>query len=164
MSRIVIARKPPRRRRRKPAQAVQIVAVVVHAKLPSKRRRASEIIDPEIEARVAEWFARNIVRPDVGINCQCVCISNAASTSPSNPVGGTPTVCCQLTMAVLVPVPYMPSGVLDAGRYPSACSFACKATCCSSGRIASARPAPDNRAIQTLRCARVLTDQARFDR
>lgn len=60
---IVTARKPPRNRPRPRPQAPPLVATVVHAKPPGKRRRAPEIIDPEAEARVAEWLRQNIIPP-----------------------------------------------------------------------------------------------------
>jgi hypothetical protein len=56
------AHRPKRPKRRKPL-APPPSASIVTTKKPGPRKREPEVIDPEVEAEVKAWFAKNIRPP-----------------------------------------------------------------------------------------------------
>ena len=60
---IVHARKPKPRTKAQAPTALPPIAAIVTASKPGPRRREPETIDPEVEAEVNAWFAKNIRPP-----------------------------------------------------------------------------------------------------
>lgn len=59
----VVRAQKPKRRERQVHVPPPPIADIVTAKKPGPRRREPEVIDPEVEAEVKAWFAKNIRPP-----------------------------------------------------------------------------------------------------